>query len=76
LFQTPREDNVIVFDFDEVLTYNPVFVNSECRSDGLAFNVLRKLKKPTYIILTERNESMSLFFLIFFDGHKSIKSIA
>ena len=53
---------MIVFDFDGVLTNNLVFVDQDgkesvsCnRSDGLAFDVLRKLKKPSYILSTEKN---------------------
>ena len=52
----------IVFDFDGVLTDNKVFVDQEgnesvscSRADGLAFDVLYKLKKPTYILSTEKN---------------------
>ena len=50
-------DNIdlFVFDFDGVLTNNLVYTNEQgdeyvacSRSDGLAFDVLRKLKKPTY----------------------------
>ena len=57
-------DNVdaFVFDFDGVLTNNLVYINQEgeelvscSRSDGLAFDVLRKLRKPAYILSTEKN---------------------
>ena len=55
-----------IFDFDGVLTNNLVFVNQDgkesvgCnRSDGLAFDVLRKLKKPSYILSTEKNPIVS-----------------
>jgi 3-deoxy-D-manno-octulosonate 8-phosphate phosphatase (KDO 8-P phosphatase) len=53
---------VFVFDFDGVLTNNMVNISEggaefvTCnRADGLAFDVLRKLKKPTYILSTEKN---------------------
>lgn len=52
----------IVFDFDGVLTDNLVYINqngdeSVCcsRSDGLAIDVLRKLKISCYILSTEKN---------------------
>ena len=57
-------DNIdaFIFDFDGVLTNNHVYLNEHgeefvsCnRSDGLAFDVLRKLKKPTFIVSTEKN---------------------
>ena len=51
-----------VFDFDGVLTNNLVHLNQDgqefvscSRADGLAFDVLRKLKIPTYILSTEKN---------------------
>jgi 3-deoxy-D-manno-octulosonate 8-phosphate phosphatase (KDO 8-P phosphatase) len=54
--------NVFVFDFDGVLTNNMVHLDQNgkesvscSRGDGLAFDVLRKLKKPTYILSTEKN---------------------
>ena len=54
--------DAFIFDFDGVLTNNLVFVDQDgkelvsCnRSDGLAFDVLRKLKKPSYILSTEKN---------------------
>lgn len=53
---------VFVFDFDGVLTNNMVNISEvgaefvTCnRADGLAFDVLRKLKKPAYILSTEKN---------------------
>lgn len=53
---------VIVFDFDGVLTNNKVYLSQEgkesvscSRADGLAFDVLHKLQKPTYILSTEKN---------------------
>ena len=55
--------DALIFDFDGVLTDNKVHLDQDgnewvsCnRTDGLAFDVLRKLKKPTYIISTERNK--------------------
>ena len=54
--------DAIIFDFDGVLTDNCVYLNSEgsewvkcSRADGLGFNVLSKLEKPTYILSTEKN---------------------
>lgn len=53
---------VFVFDFDGVLTDNLVHIDSNgiefvsCnRSDGLAFDVIKKLKKPVYILSSEKN---------------------
>ena len=60
-----RLDDVdaLIFDFDGVLTDNRVHLDQNgnewvsCnRSDGLAFALLRKLRKPTYIISTETNK--------------------
>ena len=58
--------DAIVFDFDGVLTDNHVYLNDEgqewvkCnRSDGLGFNALAKLKKPTYILSSEKNKVVS-----------------
>ena len=55
--------DVLVFDFDGVLTNNFVYLDQnglesvKCsRADGLAFDVLRKLQKPTYILSTEKNQ--------------------
>ena len=57
-------DNIdaFVFDFDGVLTNNLVHLNQDgkewvscSRADGLAFDVLRKLDKPSYILSTENN---------------------
>ena len=52
----------LVFDFDGVLTNNLVIVGQDgresvtcSRSDGLAFDLFRKLKKPVYILSTEKN---------------------
>jgi len=57
-----KDIEVFIFDFDGVLTNNLVHLNQEgeefvsCnRSDGLAFDVIRKLNMPAYIISTEKN---------------------
>jgi YrbI family 3-deoxy-D-manno-octulosonate 8-phosphate phosphatase len=54
--------DAFVFDFDGVLTNNLVSLNSKgeefvscSRSDGLAFDALRELNKPAYILSTEIN---------------------
>jgi len=54
--------DVFVFDFDGVLTDNLVQIDQNgresvscSRADGLAFDVLRKLNKPVYILSTEKN---------------------
>ena len=54
--------DAFVFDFDGVLTDNRVYVDQDgkesvcCnRSDGLAFEALRKLKLPTFILSSESN---------------------
>ena len=61
-------DNIdaFVFDFDGVLTNNLVQIDengkeSVCcsRADGLAFDVMRKLEKPSYILSTEKNPVVS-----------------
>jgi YrbI family 3-deoxy-D-manno-octulosonate 8-phosphate phosphatase len=59
--------DVFVFDFDGVLTNNLVYLNQEgvesvvcSRADGLAFDVLRKLKKPTFILSTEKNSVVTM----------------
>lgn len=56
------EIDALVFDFDGVLTNNIVHLDKDgrefvscSRADGLAFDVLRILKKPAYIISTETN---------------------
>jgi 3-deoxy-D-manno-octulosonate 8-phosphate phosphatase (KDO 8-P phosphatase) len=57
-------DNIqtLIFDFDGVLTNNIVHIDQDgkesvscSRSDGLAFDVLRALKKTVYIFSTEKN---------------------
>lgn len=57
-----RDFDALIFDFDGVLTNNRVFVDeygneSVCcnRSDGLAFDILKKLEIPTYILSSESN---------------------
>ena len=57
-----NELDALIFDFDGVLTDNKVYVDqngneSVCcnRSDGLAFDALRKLDIPDYILSTESN---------------------
>ena len=61
-------DNIdlFIFDFDGVLTNNIVHVDQNgnesvsCnRSDGLAFDLLRKLQKKVYILSTEKNKVVS-----------------
>jgi 3-deoxy-D-manno-octulosonate 8-phosphate phosphatase (KDO 8-P phosphatase) len=54
--------DALVFDFDGVLTDNRVHIDENgveqvscSRSDGLAFDVLRRLGKPAYILSTEKN---------------------
>jgi len=54
--------DALVFDFDGVLTNNLVHLDQDgrewvscSRADGLAFDVLRKLNKPAYILSTEKN---------------------
>jgi len=54
--------DLIVLDFDGVLTDNSVYVDStgnetvKCsRADGLAFDVLKILNKPVFIFSTEKN---------------------
>jgi len=54
--------DAFVFDFDGVLTNNQVHLDQHgtewvscSRSDGLAFDLLRKLNKPAYILSTEKN---------------------
>jgi 3-deoxy-D-manno-octulosonate 8-phosphate phosphatase (KDO 8-P phosphatase) len=54
--------DVIVFDFDGVLTNNLVHLDQDgnewvscSRADGLAFDVIRKLEIPSYILSSEAN---------------------
>jgi 3-deoxy-D-manno-octulosonate 8-phosphate phosphatase (KDO 8-P phosphatase) len=59
--------DVFVFDFDGVLTNNLVYLNQEgvesvacSRADGLAFDVLRELNKPAFILSTEKNSVVTM----------------
>ena len=52
----------IIFDFDGVLTDNYVYTNASgeelvrcIRSDGLAFDVLKKLNYDLFIVSTEKD---------------------
>ncbi len=54
--------DAFVFDFDGVLTNNLVHLDQDgkewvscSRADGLAFDVIHKLEKPSYILSTEKN---------------------
>lgn len=54
--------DAFIFDFDGVLTDNLVHITEDgsesvscSRSDGLAFETLRKINIPTYILSTETN---------------------
>jgi 3-deoxy-D-manno-octulosonate 8-phosphate phosphatase (KDO 8-P phosphatase) len=58
--------DAFVIDFDGVLTNNKVHLDENgkewvscSRSDGLAFDVLRKLQMPVYIFSTETNPVVS-----------------
>jgi len=58
--------DAFVFDFDGVLTNNQVHLDQHgtewvscSRSDGLAFDLLRKLNKSAYILSTEKNPVVS-----------------
>jgi YrbI family 3-deoxy-D-manno-octulosonate 8-phosphate phosphatase len=58
---------MFVFDFDGVLTNNLVYLDQNgnesvrcSRSDGLAFDVLRKLNKPVFILSTEKNSVVKM----------------
>jgi 3-deoxy-D-manno-octulosonate 8-phosphate phosphatase (KDO 8-P phosphatase) len=61
-----NEIDALIFDFDGVLTNNLVYIDENgkesvrcCRADGLAFDVLRKINKPAYILSTEKNTVVS-----------------
>ena len=61
------EIDALVFDFDGVLTNNLVYVNQEgkesvccSRADGLAFDVLRSLNKPAFILSTEKSSVVAM----------------
>jgi 3-deoxy-D-manno-octulosonate 8-phosphate phosphatase (KDO 8-P phosphatase) len=58
--------DAFIFDFDGVLTNNLVHLDQDgkewvscSRSDGLAFDVIRKLNKAAYILSTEENKVVS-----------------
>jgi len=58
--------DAFIFDFDGVLTDNLVSIDQQgkehvscSRADGLAFDVLHKLKKPSYILSTEKNQTVT-----------------
>jgi YrbI family 3-deoxy-D-manno-octulosonate 8-phosphate phosphatase len=58
--------DLFLFDFDGVLTDNLVYTDQNgneivscSRADGLAFDVLRKLNKPSCILSTEKNTVVS-----------------
>lgn len=57
-----KDINLIVYDFDGVMTNNTVLVDENGkesvivnRADGLAIDILRKLQVPQVIISTEKN---------------------
>jgi len=59
--------DAFVFDFDGVMTNNSVFIDQDgkesvscSRADGLAFDVLRKLNKPAFILSTEKNPVVAM----------------
>lgn len=58
--------DALILDFDGVLTNNLVHLDQDgkewvscSRADGLAFDVLRKLNKPAFILSTEKNPVVS-----------------
>ena len=64
---TLEDIDVFVFDFDGVLTNNLVHLDQNgkesvscSRADGLAFDVLRKLDKPAFILSTENNPVVTM----------------
>jgi len=59
--------DAFIFDFDGVLTNNLVYLDQNgvelvvcSRADGLAFDVLRKLDKPAFILSTENNPVVTM----------------
>ena len=59
--------DAFIFDFDGVLTNNLVYLDQNgkesvscSRADGLAFDVLRKLDKPSFILSTEYNSVVTM----------------
>jgi len=64
---TLEDIDAFVFDFDGVLTNNLVNLDQNgkesvscSRADGLAFDVLRKLDKPAFILSTENNPVVAM----------------
>lgn len=67
LIFTIDQIDAFIFDFDGVLTNNIVYLDQNgnesvtcSRSDGLAFDALRKMGKICYIFSTEKNPIVSL----------------
>jgi 3-deoxy-D-manno-octulosonate 8-phosphate phosphatase (KDO 8-P phosphatase) len=61
-----NELDALILDFDGVLTDNKVYIDENgkelvccSRADGLAFDALRKLQIPVYILSTESNPVVS-----------------
>jgi 3-deoxy-D-manno-octulosonate 8-phosphate phosphatase (KDO 8-P phosphatase) len=59
--------HAFIFDFDGVMTNNLVYIDQDgketvrCnRADGLAFDVLRKLNKPAFIVSTEKSQVVAM----------------
>ena len=59
--------DAFIFDFDGVLTNNLVYIDQDgnetvrcSRADGLAFDVLHKLRKPCFILSTEKNPIVTM----------------
>ena len=79
--------DAIVMDFDGVLTNNKVIVNEEgtesvvcSRSDGIAFDAMRKLGIKSFVISSERNRvvakrSQKLSTNVIFGSNDKCKSI-
>ncbi len=64
---TIEQIDAFIFDFDGVLTNNLVYLNQKgeesvgcSRADGLAFDMLRKLNKPAFILSTENNPVVTM----------------
>ena len=64
---TLEDIDAFIFDFDGVLTNNLVHLDQNgkesvscSRADGLAFDVLRKLDKPAFILSTENNPVVTM----------------
>jgi N-acylneuraminate cytidylyltransferase/3-deoxy-D-manno-octulosonate 8-phosphate phosphatase (KDO 8-P phosphatase) len=61
-----KDIDAFIFDFDGVLTNNFVYIGQDgkevvvcSRADGLAFDLLKKLSKPAFILSTEKNPVVS-----------------